>query len=151
DKVSPAHLAWSLAALLNAFLGTSGQRCTNTRRLFVHRSLYETAAAQLTQKLEAFIASGAIQPPLAGVDNEYGYGPLIDEDAYRRFEQAKQQAVAEGGRVVLGARVLEQDYPNAFYVEPALALMPAQTAVMHKETFAPLLFVASYDGDIDAA
>jgi aldehyde dehydrogenase (NAD+) len=82
------------------------------------------------------------------VSNDFGYGPLIDADAFARFEQAKQQAVREGGRIVLGKRLLEKDYPKADYVEPALALMPEQSAIMHEETFAPLLFIVPYEGDL---
>lgn len=151
DKISPSHLEWSLHALLNSFLGTSGQRCTNTRRLIVHASLYAQAAAMLQQKLEEFVASGAITSPLSGAGNDYGYGPLVDRDAYERFERAKRQVVSEGGKIALGRRLLEGEYPDAYYVEPALALLPAQTKIMHEETFAPLLFVVPYEGDIEQA
>jgi aldehyde dehydrogenase (NAD+) len=147
SKVSREHLDWSLAALLNSFLGTSGQRCTNTRRLIVHQSLYDQAVQLLKNKLEAFLATSPLQNPA----NEYGYGPLIDEDAFRRFEQAREKAVTEGGKMLLGKRLLADTSPHAYFVEPALALMPAQTPVMHHETFAPLLFIVPYGGDIDQA
>lgn len=151
DKISPAHLEWSVNALLNSFFGTSGQRCTNTRRLIVHRERYLQAEALLKKHIEQLIASGAIQNPLAGAANPYGYGPLIDKDAYQRFEQAKKRVAQEGGTVLFGARVLADKHPDAYYVEPALALLPQQTAIMHEETFAPLLFIVPYDGDIGQA
>lgn len=140
DKMSPAHLEWSVGAILGSFLGTTGQRCTNTRRVFIHRSLYSQSAALFESKIRAFM-DGASDDP----DNAYGYSALIDADAFGRFESAKQAAAAEGGKIVLGARLLKPDYPEAYYVEPALALMPTQTEVMHTETFAPLLFLAPYD------
>jgi len=150
EKISQAHLEWSLASLMGSFLGTSGQRCTNTRRLIVHRKIHEAAVAILQKHIEHFIASGAIQSPLSAVSNEYGYGPLIDGDAYDRFERAKKKVMEEGGKILFGKRMLETQYPNAYYVEPALALLPKQTALMHEEIFAPLLFIVPYD-DIEQA
>jgi len=150
-KMTPAHLEWSLVALLNSFFGSSGQRCTNTRRLIVHREQYLAVEALLKKHIESFIASGVIQNPLTGGANAYGYAALIDEDAYRRFERAKQRVVEEGGSVLFGKRLLADKYPQGWYVEPALALLPAQTAIMQEETFAPLLFVIPYDGEIEQA
>ncbi len=150
DKISPEHLEWSLKSLLNSFLGTSGQRCTNTRRLIVHQSIYERAVEILKRQIEQFIASGAIQSPLAGASNDYGYGPLIDKDAWQRFEKAKQAVSKEGGKVLFGQRLLEKEYPDAYYVEPALALLPKHAPIMQEETFAPILFIVPY-GDFDEA
>jgi len=149
--MSEAHLDWSLSALMNSFLGTSGQRCTNTRRLIVHRSLYGRVVKSLHEKIELFLATGAVASPLMGEGNEFGYGPLIDEDAFNRFEHAKAQAQKEGGEIRFGRRLLAQEHPGAYYVEPALALMPTQSDIMHHETFAPLLFVVPYEGEIDEA
>ena len=138
-KVSAEHLEWSLSALLNSFLGTTGQRCTNTRRLIVHQSVYDKTVEILTKKIGDFAWE------------EYGYNALIDADAYQRFENTKAQAVKEGGKIIMGKRLRVEEFPNAYYVEPALALMPEHSAIMHEETFAPLLFITPYNGDIDAA
>lgn len=151
QHVTPAHLAWTAGALLHSFFGTSGQRCTNSRRVIIHRSHHGELIRLLTEKLAAFIASGVITSPLAGTSNDYGYGPLIDEDAFNRFEYAKSQARAQGGEILFGARLLAEQFPAAYYVEPALALMPEQTLIMHEETFAPLLYITPYDGDIHHA
>jgi aldehyde dehydrogenase (NAD+) len=151
DKLSPGHLEWSVGALLNSFFGTSGQRCTNTRRLLVHASVYLQVETLLKNHVKTLLAAGIIQNPLSGASNDYGCGPLIDHDAYTRFETAKTRVRAEGGTVLFGARLLADAYPNAYYVEPALALLPAQSPIMFEETFAPLLFIAPYDGDIALA
>lgn len=150
DRLSPAQLEWSLNALMNSYLGTAGQRCTDTRRLIVHKSMYDKVADTLRGKVEAFVASGAIVSPLSGASNDYGYGPLIDEAAFRQFEHAKKEAAAEGGKILFGARLLQKEFPDAYYVEPALALMPKQTKLMHEETFGPILFIAPY-GDFSEA
>lgn len=137
DKMSESQFEWSLNALLNSFLGTTGQRCTNTRRLIVHRSLYDKTVSILTRKIADFNWE------------EYGYNALIDEDAYKRFEHAKQQAQQQNGSIVMGNRLHPES--GGYYAEPALALMPSHSAIMQEETFAPLLFITPYDGDIDEA
>ena len=139
------HLAWAATALMGSFLGTSGQRCTNTRRLIVHKSVIDEVVELLKGNIETFLASGEVDAP-----NDFGYGPLIDEDAFRRFEHAKAQVMKEGGRIIFGKRLLADRHPHAFYVEPALAVLPAQTGIMHEETFAPILFIAPY-GEFEEA
>jgi aldehyde dehydrogenase (NAD+) len=136
NKIAPSHLEFALSSILNSFLGTTGQRCTNTRRLIIHRSLYDKAVHILTSKIVDFVW------------DDFGYNALIDADTFARFEKAKQQALAEGGKIVMGKRLKAEEYPNGYYVEPALALMPKHSAIMEEETFAPLLFIAPYDGDI---
>lgn len=148
--VDDAHRDWALSAILTSFLGSAGQRCTNTRRLIVHSSQIEAVMQGLQQKISDFVQSGAIVNPLAGQPNDYGYGPLIDADAYSRFERAKSQVQQEWGMVWGGQRLLP-DYPDAYYVAPALARMARQTPIMHEETFGPLLYVAPYDGDVQNA
>lgn len=151
EKISPEHLEWSVNAILNSFFGTAGQRCTNTRRLIVHKTITDKVVNLLTQKIEQFVASGAIVNPLLGASNEYGYGPLIDVDAFSRFENAKMQVATEGGHVLLGKRLLTEEYKQAYYVEPALALMSSHSHIMHEETFGPILFITTYDHGIDQA
>jgi aldehyde dehydrogenase (NAD+) len=143
DKVSAEHLTWSLNALMHSFLGTTGQRCTNTRRLFVHQSIYDKAVAELTSIIKTFMA-GVVKNGKMDEGNVQGYSALIDEDAFKRFEQAKKKTVEAGGKIVLGNRLLQEEFPNAYFVEPALALLPKQAKIMHEETFAPILFVVPY-------
>jgi aldehyde dehydrogenase (NAD+) len=88
----------------------------------------------------------------ASFDNKIGnpldpatlIGPLIFEASYDDFEQAIRAARKDALEIVGGERVLEDKYPDAFYVKPALARMPSQTEIVMKETFAPLLYVLSY-------
>jgi aldehyde dehydrogenase (NAD+) len=135
--MTPSHLEWSLAALMHSFLGTTGQRCTNTRRLFVQHEQWDKTISILKRLLAEFMAG-----PIGDGANAYGYAALIDADAFHRFEAAKARAQAEGGELVFGQRL--PSAPQVYKVEPALALMPTQTPVMHEETFAPLLFIAPY-------
>ncbi len=136
EAMSETHLGFAVTSILTSFLGTTGQRCTNTRRLVVHRKWLDRTVALFTQSLQVFIASGEISNP----DNSFGYRELIDADAVARLEFARAQAVKEGGKILFGGAG-----------EPVLALMPSQTAIMHTETFAPLLYVVGYEGGVGAA
>ena len=151
EKCSPALLNLAVNGILSSFLATTGQRCTNTRRVIVHRTHYKEVVRLFREKLDSFTGSGAIVNPLGGASNEFGYGALIDADAFAIFERSKSEAREQGGEIFGGARILSQEYPDAYYVEPALVLMPMQTEVMHKETFAPLLYMTPYDGDVETA
>jgi aldehyde dehydrogenase (NAD+) len=151
DKSSKAHREFAVQSLMGSFLGTSGQRCTNTRRVFIHRDVYDEVCEHFKTTLDEFIASGVIQNPLEGESNDYGYGPLIDAAAYRLFDRTMRMAEAQGGLAVLGQRLMKQEYPNAYYVEPALVFLPEQTVVMQEETFGPLLFLVPYDGGVENA
>ncbi|MFO0388243.1 MAG: aldehyde dehydrogenase family protein [Alphaproteobacteria bacterium] len=143
DKMTDAHLEFTVKAIMGSFLGTTGQRCTNTRRVIVHVSQLEKTVALFTAQIETFL-SAAAKDAAFDAANDMGYAALIDKDAFERFEAAKKQVVAEGGKIVLGTRLWTNEKPEAYHVQPALAVMPTQTNIMHKETFAPLLFIAPY-------
>lgn len=145
DKITAEHLEFSVNSIMGSFLATSGQRCTNTRRLIVHKNIYDKVVSALKRNIENFIASGTIVNPLSGASNDYGYSVLIDEDSFGRFESAKKQAILESGEIFFGNRLRVSESSNVYFVEPALALMPKQSEIMYKETFAPLLFVTPYE------
>jgi aldehyde dehydrogenase (NAD+) len=132
-----ADLDLAVRAIVFGAVGTAGQRCTTTRRLIVH----ESVRAELMQRLKRAYASVRIGDPL-----ETGtlLGPLIDGAAYDAMQRALERARAEGGSVDGGERVLAERWPDAFYVTPALAEMPAQTDIVCHETFAPILYVMGY-------
>lgn len=145
EHVSDGHVEFAVKSILSSFLGTTGQRCTNTRRVFIHKQWYDKAVALFTAAIEAMLAGGE------AAWAEHGYGALIDADAFARFEKAKAEVIKDGGKIIRGARLLADKFPKAFYVEPALALLPAQMPIMHEETFAPLLYLVPYEGDIAQA
>jgi aldehyde dehydrogenase (NAD+) len=139
-----ADLDMALRAILFSAVGTAGQRCTSLRRLIVHSSI----KAQLLDKVVSAYSSLAIGNPL---DSQTLVGPLIDQASYEALVQSIEQAKAQGGKVLTGGeRVLADELPSAFYVRPAIVQMPAQTAVVCHETFAPLLYVLTYDNLDDA-
>lgn len=142
--VSPsADLELAVRAITFSAAGTAGQRCTSLRRLIVHRSIRD----ELAERLQRVYASLNIGDPFS---EQTLVGPLIDAAAYGSFESALRQARADGGDVYFGDREYEQAGENAFYVRPAIALMPKQTPMMHREIFAPLLYVVTFE-DLEEA
>jgi len=137
-----ADLDLAVRAIVFAAAGTAGQRCTSLRRLIVHRSV---ADAVVERVVAAFRQLPIGDPSAPGTL----VGPLIHESAYRDMVGALEQAVADGGEVTGGHRH-EHGQPNAYYVAPAVARMPSQTAIVATETFAPILYVLTYD-DLDEA
>jgi aldehyde dehydrogenase (NAD+) len=132
-----AKLDLAVRAILFAAVGTAGQRCTSLRRLIVHESVYD----KLISALKAAYGKLAIGDPLASGTL---VGPLIDAHAFEGMERALAAAKAEGGRVSGGGRARADQYPNAFYVHPAIVEMNEQTKTVCHETFAPILYVMRY-------
>lgn len=133
-----ADIDLALRGLVFAAVGTAGQRCTTTRRLIVHDSVRNA----LLKRLKKAYAELPIGNPL---DTATLVGPLIDAAAFEAMQAALAAARAEGGIVHGGERLLESQFPSAYYVRPALVEMPAQTASVCRETFAPILYVMRYD------
>ncbi|MBN3806351.1 aldehyde dehydrogenase family protein [Paraburkholderia sp. Ac-20336] len=127
----------ALRGILFSAVGTAGQRCTTLRRLFVHDSVYD----KTVERLKQLYSRVPIGNPL---DKGTLMGPLIDRQAFERMQEALRQARAEGGAVSGGERVDVKGYEGGYYVRPAIVEMPAQTAVVLKETFAPILYVLRY-------
>ncbi|HUF82911.1 MAG TPA: aldehyde dehydrogenase family protein [Burkholderiales bacterium] len=132
-----ADLELARRAITFAAAGTAGQRCTTLRRLFVHQDVYP----KLVPALEKIYASLPIGNPL--MDGTL-VGPLIDRAAFEGMQTALEQARKEGGKVHGGERVSVAGCAGGYYVRPALVEMPAQTEMMHRETFAPILYAAPY-------
>ena len=138
-----ADLDMAVRAILFSAVGTCGQRCTSLRRLIVQEDIRD----DLVTRLKAAYGSVACGNPL---EPETLVGPLIDGDAFDRMQAALAAARAEGGTVHGGERVLEAEYPDGWYVRPALVEMPAQTDLVRAETFAPILYVMGYRAFDDA-
>ncbi|KAA0979266.1 aldehyde dehydrogenase family protein [Paeniglutamicibacter gangotriensis] len=143
--ISPtADLDLALRGIVFSAVGTAGQRCTSMRRLIVHESIVD----QLTEKLVQAYGTLSIGSPL---DEKNLVGPLVHEGSFNDMAQALADAQAQGGTVLTGGnRVLADELPNAYYVEPAIVRMPSQTQVVHDETFAPILYVMTYNDFDDA-
>lgn len=135
-----ADLDLAVRAVVFAAAGTAGQRCTSLRRLIVHESVADEVVDRV---VSAFRRLPIGDPSAPGTL----VGPLIHETAYRDMVGALESARADGGEVIDGDRRHPQgrEQPSAYYVAPAVVRMPAQTAVVATETFAPILYVLTYD------
>jgi aldehyde dehydrogenase (NAD+) len=136
-----ADLDLTLRGVAFAAMGTAGQRCTTLRRLFVHDSVYDI----LTPRLKAAYGSVRVGDPR---DLDTLVGPLIDPASLAAMERALGAAASAGGRVFGGERAAGPG--EGVYVRPALVEMPAQTAVVLRETFAPILYVMRFSRLEDA-
>ncbi len=139
-----ADLDMATRAILFGAVGTAGQRCTSLRRVIVHNNVKQ----DLIGKIRTAYESLKIGNPL-----EKGtlVGPLIDKQACRQFLTTIDAAKNEGGSLVTGgARVLEDVFPEGFYVSPAIFDMPAQKPIMQQETFSPILYIVEYENFTDA-
>jgi aldehyde dehydrogenase (NAD+) len=130
-----ADLDLALRAVLFAAVGTAGQRCTTTRRLFLQSGI----AAEMKQRLTEAFGSITIGDPL---DPGTLMGPLIDGKAVEDMKAALERATAEGGTILCGGNQLDRP---GFYVEPTLVEATTQMPVTCDETFAPILYVFEFD------
>jgi L-aminoadipate-semialdehyde dehydrogenase len=138
-----ADLDLALRAIAFSAVGTAGQRCTSLRRLIVHEDVHDDLLARLKKVYE----SVRVDDPLA--DGTL-VGPLIDRAAFIRMQATLDTAKREGGAVVGGGRALQKEFPDAYYVHPALVEMPKQTETVRTETFAPILYAMRYRDFADA-
>ncbi len=127
-----------LTGALFGAVGTAGQRCTSTRRLIVHESIYDT----VRQALAKAYTQLRIGDPL---DQNNHVGPLIDQAAVRNYNKALEQIEAEGGSMLVQGGVLDgPGYESGCYVRPCVAEIKHDAAIVHHETFAPILYLLKY-------
>jgi len=126
-------------------VGTAGQRCTSTRRLIIHESIYDkvkTAVVKAYKQLR-------IGNPL---DQKNHVGPLIDTDAVKNYQNALEAVVAEGGNIIVEGGVLQgEGYESGCYVKPAIAEAKNSFDIVQHETFAPVLYLLKYSGTVEDA
>ncbi|QCQ92050.1 L-piperidine-6-carboxylate dehydrogenase [Rhodococcus sp. SGAir0479] len=131
-----ADLDLTVRAVVFAAAGTAGQRCTTLRRLIVHRSV----ADEVTNRIADAYGQLAVGNPF---DDGVLVGPLVSGASYHAMHAALDTARADGGVVVAGGKRVGSG--ESFYVTPAVVRMPGQTAIVRAETFAPILYVLTYD------
>ena len=138
-------LKMAMPAVVFGAVGTAGQRCTSTRRLIVHESIYDKVKESLTKAYGGL----KIGNPL---DEKNHVGPLIDKNAVKDFNNALKLAVEEGGKVIYGGQVLEgENYKSGSYVVPAIVEAENHYKIVQEETFAPILYLIKYSGDVKNA
>ncbi|MEM8834080.1 MAG: aldehyde dehydrogenase family protein [Pseudomonadota bacterium] len=133
-----ADMDLALRAIVFSAVGTAGQRCTTLRRLIVHEKVKD----DLLQKLKSAYESLAVGSPL---DSKTLVGPLIDKEAFTHMSQAVKQAKKEKGSVITGGERHNVEGLDGYYPQPTIIDMPEQSSVVQHETFAPILYVMTYE------
>jgi|TARA_B100001741_G_scaffold313155_1_gene318324 aldehyde dehydrogenase (NAD+) len=139
-----ANLDITIVGALFGAVGTCGQRCTSTRRLIIHESIYE----EVKSKLSNAYTQIKIGNPL---DEKNHVGPLIDTDAVKIYLNAIEKAKSEGGKVLVNGGVLSGDrYKGGCYVKPVIIEAKNDYKIVQEETFAPILYLIKYS-DLEEA
>ncbi len=140
-----ADLKMALPAIVFGAVGTCGQRCTSTRRLIVHESIYNKVKLSLVKAYKSL----KIGNPL----NEKNHvGPMIDKSAVESFVSALKEVKKEGGRIIYGGKVLSgKGFETGTYVVPAIVEAKNSYNIVQEETFAPILYLIKYSGDVSNA
>lgn len=140
-----ADLDMSLIGCVFGAVGTAGQRCTSTRRLIIHDSVYEA----FKQKLVKAYGQLRIGDPL---DESNHVGPLIDAQAVATYQKALKAAVDQGATLLVeGGLVSGPGYESGCYVKPAIVEAEPDMRIVQEETFAPILYLLRYSGDVHEA
>ena len=140
-----ADIDTAMRAAVFGAVGTCGQRCTSTRRLIVHQSIF----SEFTSVLKKAYQQLRIGTPL---DQNNHVGPLIDTAAVEMYEAALAQVEKQGGSwLVPGGVLSEKVYGSKCYVKPAVAIIAHDAPIVHQETFAPILYVMEYSGSLEEA
>lgn len=133
-----ANLDLAMRAIVFGAAGTAGQRCTTTRRLIIHESIY----ASVKEKLIKAYGQLTIGNPLEG----NLVGPLIDQQAVIAYTLALEQLKKEGGKILVGGKVMEGEaFLSGCYVQPAICEAENHYAIVQAETFAPILYLIRYN------
>src|SRR5262249_31940901 len=135
-----ANLQMAIPAITFGAIGTAGQRCTTTRRLFIHESIYDKCITALRDAYKKI----TIGDPL---DQKNLMGPLIDKHSVDQFKNAVTDAKAQGGKILFGGNALKV---KGFFVEPTIIEAHNDWEIVQRETFAPILYVIKYKNLEDA-
>ena len=140
-----ADLKTAISAIVFGAVGTAGQRCTSTRRVIIHDAIYNKVRASILKAYKSL----KIGNPL---NQNNHVGPLIDVSAVKTFSDALTQINKEGGKIIYGGKVLSgKGYGSGCYVEPAIAEVKNHYSIVQEETFAPILYLIKYKGNVDNA
>lgn len=140
-----ADIEMAVRAIVFGSVGTAGQRCTTTRRVIIHESHYNDVKARLLKIYEQLpIGNPLVQGTLVG--------PLIDKDAVKMFTNAIENAKKEGGKLLIGGEILSgEGFESGTYVKPAIVEAENHYHTVQEETFAPILYLLKYKGEVEEA
>ena len=140
-----ADLNIAIRAIVFGAVGTAGQRCTSTRRVIIEESVFEEVKSRLLATYPKLPIGHPLQEGTL-------VGPLIDADAVKMFQEALTNVQAEGGKLLAGGEVLDRpELKGGHYVTPALVEVENHYHTVQEETFAPILYLIKYSGEVQHA
>jgi aldehyde dehydrogenase (NAD+) len=140
-----ADLKMTIIGAVFGAVGTAGQRCTSTRRLIVHENVYDKVKESLVEAYKQI----KIGDPL---DSNNHMGPLIDKAAVTMYLDALSKIIEQGGNILVEGKVLEgEGYESGCYVTPVIAEVENHYEIVQQETFAPILYLIKYSGEVQNA
>jgi aldehyde dehydrogenase (NAD+) len=140
-----ANIKMTVIGAVFGAVGTAGQRCTSTRRLIIHDSIYDQVKNAIVDAYKQL----KIGNPL---DENNHVGPVIDADAVAKYQKALEEVIKEGGKIIVeGGKLEGSDYESGCYVKPAIAEAENNYNIVQHETFAPVLYLTKYSGDVKNA
>ena len=131
-----ADIDLAIKAITFSAAGTSGQRCTSMRRLFVHEDIFEACIERLKISFDNLVIGDPNDPSTQ-------LGPLISENSYKEM-QASLSNAKDAGALIIGGERLDIESPSDFYVKPAICIVDEIIEEMKEETFAPILYIKKY-------
>ncbi len=139
-----ANIPMAVTSTVFGTVGTAGQRCTSTRRIIIHESIYDEVRDKIVAAYKKI--ENKIGDPL---DESYLVGPLIDHNSVALFRNAVEQVEKEGGKVLFGGQILTgKGYESGNYVMPCIAEAENHFHIVQEETFAPIVYLIKYSGDV---
>jgi len=139
-----ANIPMAVTSTVFGTVGTAGQRCTSTRRIIIHEDIYDEVRDKMVaayHKIENKIGNA--------LDENFLVGPLIDKFSVQLFQNAVEQVEKEGGKVLFGGQVLEgEGFESGNYVMPCIAEAKNDFKIVQEETFAPIVYLIKYSGDV---
>ncbi|MAE08261.1 MAG: aldehyde dehydrogenase family protein [Bacteroidetes bacterium] len=139
-----ADIKMAIMSTVFGTVGTAGQRCTTTRRIIIHEDIYDDVRDKFVSAYEKIVPK--IGNPL---DENYLVGPLIDSGSVELFSNAVDKVQEEGGNILFGGQVLDGDgFESGNYVVPCIAEAENHFEIVQEETFAPIVYLIKYKGDI---
>lgn len=134
-----ANLDLTLRAVLFSAVGTAGQRCTSLRRLFIHKSIFETLSTQLIDSYSSVKIGNPFHKDIL-------VGPLVNKKSYEDMQNSLEKAKKQGGKVLFGGDRIRKALPRGgYYVKPAIVKIKHNAKILQKETFAPILYLIEYE------
>ncbi len=142
-----ADIPLAISSTVFGTVGTAGQRCTSTRRIIIHESIYDKVKDMMVN------AYKKIAPKVGNpLDENFLVGPLIDKHSVAAFKNAVQQVEEEGGKILFGGEIMEgPGFESGNYVMPCIAEAKNEFHIVQEETFAPIVYLIKYSGDVQNA